>query len=445
MFTYRFTARRKGALLLTIQTISKSVLLLICATVLSACGTAEVGKRYYLAQATVKKEMQTQQPDEIREETAAPGEILKNGTATVGFFPGNGCQSAASPTAPPAVANGVTAECAILLPILERKATEAGYTVVPWSRFGTNPWIAAKAMSIEVLFVVEGVTIQWSTPESYRISALAFAEQKDASRQETIEMGNVETVAQRCRSTFELYFPMDNLPAKVEGVTVDIQMLAAEDGSTQWQFKKSKRTPEQAPSVNTLYFQSTGTKKRGLGGGIVGAIFTAMGVGAVAAGSVYNVKGTTLTTRNVGAGVAWGSAILFGIGLPLGVVGLVRERRDPVYPSAEAVMCATDRVVRDPFGDQVAPAAPSPEDQQQLIVESTRLATTYLEELSTQFFAEVEKLRLESPVVLPDPYANEGDTQATEAEGEATRNDSDAKSAAKPDDERGTGKKGGAR
>ena len=127
------------------------------------CGTSQVGKRYYVARATVKKVVPEQPPDDIREEVSAAGEILKNGTATVGFFPSNNCRKATAPTTQATGLQTLTPECAMLLPILEEQAEEQGYNVVRWTRFGTNPWIAAKEMNLDVLFIVDDVTLTWST------------------------------------------------------------------------------------------------------------------------------------------------------------------------------------------------------------------------------------------------------------------------------------------
>ncbi len=320
---------------------------IVMLTAMLGCAAPQIGSKFYLSTGTIEKTQVILPEANQKSFVKYPGADLKNKSARITFFPSTTCRKESA-------SKVLKSECQLMIAMLERTAAARGYEVVSWSILGDNPWEkqAEEQEKLDAVFVVDEVNLHWSLADDYKIGKLAVGEQTSATEKSAITLDDPSGTQKRCYDFYNRRYPVTDIAAQIEYASVSIHMASADRGFKLWEFqdREMNNNVPLPSSAHVHYFESKGSKKKGIGGIVAGGVLTAIGIGALATGIVFNQNGNTLTERNVGAGLAWGSSIFFGIGLPIGLVGIVRETRDPVYPKAEQVLCVDSHETYGPFG-----------------------------------------------------------------------------------------------
>ena len=233
--------------------------------------------------------------DDIRRAVPTAGALLHKEGVLVGFAPPGICRGVTP--APEGLEAAVDEQCQTLMIGLEKAASIRGYRVLDWNLLRVDPYRTASERDIDVLFIVDDLTIRAKQADRFEIAEISFSEQKSATRREKYPLDNALAVGARCKSIFsEREKAMTVSTGEVTGVTAALKMVDVQNGISQWYYRHSEELERpSAPETtrNDLYYLSRGTKKRGISKLVVGTIFTGIGIASAVVGAQLYQDGTS--------------------------------------------------------------------------------------------------------------------------------------------------------
>jgi hypothetical protein len=323
---------------------------LIAVTALG-CSTVQP-PRYYAATATMIPVEEPSPPTDTFQKTVQnAGEILHKDGLFVGFVPPAPCR--AGTASPGTIAAIHESQCQLLMTALEKAASDRGYRVLNWNQLQGDPYRAASEKNVDLLFVMEELSIRTPSSEPYEIAAVRFSELKSDSYREPYHMRNSLAVEARCKAEFAHQTrKMKSDTGEVTGMTMSVKLVSAQDGVSQWSYRHSVDREKKAALEKTekdLYYAAQGHKTRGVGKIVMAGVFAGIGIASAVVGARLYEGGTSLVIRNVGVGLSWFTILPFAIAIPVGSVGIYHEAKAPVYDAPEDIVCRNASIGINPL------------------------------------------------------------------------------------------------
>ena len=290
--------------------------------------------------------------DEVRKASPLAGNLLRSGRATAAFIAPPWCDASGGERS-----DMRQRACLALVGDLERKAAVAGYRIVDRRRLQPNLYEAAAREGVDVLFIIDELSVRTAATEQLDVSRFDFSEQTSASTRSPVNLQNPSIVNARCEAALKARKRRTTIQDDVTGIAMSVKMVSVSDGAAAWFYRRGVRD-EGAGEIdsNAFYYLSEGTKKTKPKKLVGGILSLSIGIATVASGTYMNQNGTSFVSRNLGAGLAWASIIPLTVGAILSTVGIVAQAKPPVYQSADEVLCAKPPYTENPFGGGSASA-----------------------------------------------------------------------------------------
>ena len=391
------------------------VFLIALNLILSIGCTTNVPPRYYMATAKLEQHSQVDPKLDTQKLDQAAGNLLSYGKAVIAFVPPQWCIQGTPDDSEKRLFS--RSQCLSLIEVLENKTRESGYTVVNSKKFHIDPRSVAKQEKVDVLFIIDDLTIHSTKKTDVKDPQFAIQSSLAERSNANIVKEHLSAITNRCTTSFRAYHKSSRpFSDTITGVTLSMKMVSGKDMSSKWYFSDTITLPHDASSNPELYYLSAGKKEQAIGRLIAGTLLTGLGITAVVVGKRMNDHGESFVKRNAGFGLAWASVVPFGVGLPLGVIGLVKTVKPPEYQQPIDVLCVGEPMDRNPFlnSDTSSNQTRSNEKLRQI---NLPLSDHFLRALAT---LQSERVQIAPPPVEPiEPQAlpaTDATTQVSPAE-----------------------------
>jgi hypothetical protein len=332
------------------------------ATVLGPACAGAPGSRYYVASSTLSRATAAEAADDVREVADTASSLLRQGEATVGFYPPDQCKTTSATQPGTTTVEGfITTDCGVLMSSLEKAAALEGYSVVDWKTLRDahkSPRDAAIEVGADVLFVIDELSVNERRPDQFKVTDIGFYEQKSLAERAPITVKDVQATGMLCKQIIDQQAAAAG-PTNVDSATLAIKMVGVQTGRAQWFYRRTVGDAQAADAeVVDLYYEAPGTRRNGKAALVGGIVLATLGVGLIAAGAVVNERADSRSSRNAGAGIALLSIPFLAGGTAVTIVGAVHEGRPATYPDPDTVVCRMNLLPVNPFS-QPAPT-PTP-------------------------------------------------------------------------------------
>ena len=304
--------------------------------------------RYYVASAQLEQHSNVTEKSDIQKLDGIAGNLLKSGKAVIAFVAPEWCIKGNPDDSEKRLFS--RAQCITLIESLENRAREVGYTVIDSKKFQIDPEEVSKQENLDALFYIDDLVIHSSKKTD--VKKTQFAIQTSLSSRMPADIANEHLVAinNRCRTAFRAYHKSSRpFEDTVTGATLSMKMVSVTNMRSTWYYNDTINLEGEGAAHTELFYLSAGKKDQAIGKLIVGTLLTGLGITAVVVGQQMNKHGESFVKRNAGFGLAWASIIPFGVGLPLGSVGLINTISPPVYQPPIDVLCVGEPMDRNPF------------------------------------------------------------------------------------------------